>query len=445
MRRTTQTTWALALLLVALLAADALAWRARTLQRAPMPQLAPFGLEAAAAVSLTHGDTTVRLERLDDRWMLTHPMSHPADTEGVTALLAGLAGGLTPDARVDQGNHDQYGLDGMDPIEVDIATADQSIATVYVGNDAPGGATFIRFPGSPEVYRARVGGRARFDRPARAWRDPTLWTFDGRRLIGLTVDRDDGQHTSFTRSPSLANGQPSPWQRSDDADFPTDPALMEAMVYGLANLRAGAVFNADHPGGLTPPRATLHLLLDDGSEHEAFLGLVDDRGYIGLPDRDAVYRLPGRLVHRLVADTAAWRDHRMLDLDPTQIREVEWIHPAGRVVVVPDVTTGQWRIQEPRGLLADHRALDAAIGFLARARAEAFIHTPPSDCGLPGNDSIILTTDRAWTLQLGGPPPAGTSPRDMRCIRSPGEPDRIGVIETEMLHRLALAFQVHNG
>jgi len=425
--------------LVGLVLLDLWAHRTAAWQQRPLPTLPAFEPATATWLALTHGDETLRMERSDDGWAVVQPYRHSADPTAVDAIVDVLAAGVVPDARVDAGEHDRYGLDGADPIRVEAGDPDQTLGALYVGNDAVDGATFVRFAGADEVYRARIGGRDRYDRPAGAWRNPRLLQLPVDRITSIAVARDDGQRIEIRRTPALGTGAPGAWTLADDPTFPVDPALADAFTGALASLQATEVLSPDHPAGLDPAGGTLTLTLDDGRTHELLLGIEGDAGFSTRPSRDAVYRLSGRLVHRLLADRDRWRDHTLLALDPAQIRVLEWIEGTDRVRLERDDRTGQWFARDPN-LDIDARAVAATAGFLARARAERFVPIPADQAGLPGTRSISIVAERAWTLQLGAPAPGALDGVDAVYVRIAEQPDRIGLMEADLVSRLAQAF-----
>lgn len=390
---------------------------------APLPTLPAVDPATVSWVVLTHGDERLRLERSDAGWEVVSPYHHPADPVAVERLLSPLTRGLRPDGRVGRGDLEPYGLDGADPVKVELGSGESALVSLYVGHDAPGGATFVRFPDDDLVVRANLGGRARFDRPARAWRDGRLWEVPVDRITTLQVVRPEG--TVTLRLGGIG------WSLAEDPAFPVDPALSQAIVAAVADLRAPEVLSADHPAGLDPPAGTLTLTLDDGSTRSARLGRVGDGAFAAIDGRDGVYRLDPRLVDRLLADREGWRDNTLWSVEPEALRELVWVGDGSSVRAVRDPRTGTWV-----GSDADPRALDAAARFLVRARVERFVAVPPAEAGFPSGRSIRVIGERTHTLELGGP--GVIDGRPAVHVRDPGRPDRIGLLEADVARRLWL-------
>ncbi|MEZ4241264.1 MAG: hypothetical protein R3F59_34925 [Myxococcota bacterium] len=106
-------------------------------------------------------------------------------------------------------------------------SARTALLTLEVGHDAGGGATFVRWPDALIVYRARIGGRDRFARPAAGWAD--------RDVVGLAPD-----DVLTLRIPGVVDAH-----RADGswvgADGPVDGPTVARVVAELARLRAAGV------------------------------------------------------------------------------------------------------------------------------------------------------------------------------------------------------------
>ncbi|MEQ1572434.1 MAG: DUF4340 domain-containing protein, partial [Myxococcota bacterium] len=171
---------ALWLALAVLTAADAgLWWVSRP--AAPVVHAALPGFDRARATGLRLGpvDAPTVIERGPDGWRLRAPVEGLADPAELDAILAPLADGVFPEAEVAQGGDlEPYGLAGGSEVRVEVSGDDGPLLALLVGADAGGEGTFVRFADDDRVYRARIGGRGRYDRPARTLLD--------RRVVGCT-------------------------------------------------------------------------------------------------------------------------------------------------------------------------------------------------------------------------------------------------------------------
>lgn len=412
-----RTTWTL-LGAVAVAAGIDVAVRLGTTSTEALPGVEP--VSELDGLVVQQGDGAVRLERRDDRWWVTEPYDFPADPAAVAQVLGPWRDGVVPDARVGTGELDRYGLAGGEAIRVEAWSGASEVGAFYVGHDSEAGSTWIRLADSDAVYLARLGGRGRFDRETRAWRDRTIWSVDPGKIERIAID-------------DLAIGRTTEgWRVDDEPDFPLDPALLDAVIGAVARFGGSEVRSE-----VSDPERSgeLSVRLEDGAELVATVGVSGDQGFATVDGRDGVYLLPGRLAHRLLAGREGWRDQTLWTLDPASIRALEWTGSES-VRLVRDERTGQW--VGPAGV--DPRHVQAAAGFLARMRVEAFVDRAPAQVGLPGTAGIVIVADRAITLQFGDRIAGGLDGRDAVAVRSTEDLGRIGLIEADVYDRLATAF-----
>lgn len=428
-------TAALAGALAVLVAADL--WVHRPAPEPELAEIPAFSADQATGITLRHGDDEVTLARGDDGWQVVAPYAGPADAERVAALLAGLGSGVPLDVRVDGAGGEGYGLDGADPVRVDVAGAAGPLASVVVGANAEGGSTFLRIAGRDDVYRARIGGRSRYAVPAAGWRDHRMLAFSPDALAALRVDRPDGGYALVR---SIDGARVGPWTLEGDPAFPVDPVLASAAARVLGGLRAVDVVSANVPSGLDAPVATLTLDLAGGERHVLRLGRSGNGAFAAVDGRPEVYRLAPQLVDRLAAPAEAWRDHTLLSVDPATITEMVLEEPGTpRVVLARD--GGTWRIAEPPNLDADPERAGQVAAFLAQLRADAWLPVTDAEAGLVGSTRIVVASGAGRaTIEIGRSVPGQPAGQELYYVRNPRQPDRIGAIPVRTVGALKSAW-----
>ena len=213
----------------------------------------PVPAADATRIELSTASEKVRLDKdpQTERWVMSAPLDHPADQRLVAAALQPFRAESTVDVRIDTGNLADYGLDASNGVVVEIFTdADTPKVSLTVGNDAPGGSSFIRLSGDDAVYRARVGGRSRFVRAAADWRNRVVLDFAEDEVQGVSVKPPVGDVVHISRSPVLAEGQTAgAWIVDPDPGWGLDAAGLQAMVSALGELRAAEILGDDFDGG----------------------------------------------------------------------------------------------------------------------------------------------------------------------------------------------------
>lgn len=370
---------------------------------AHLPGRADPALPAIAAVDpadVTHirlqlGDTITEIARADGSWRVTAPYDGPADAALVDAVLAPLARGVPMDARVDDltdDNDDSYGLDNAHLLRVDVDGASGTLAAWYLGGDGPGGASFVRQLGDNAVYRARIGGRYRYERAPGEWRDRRIAPFDPRDVDAISVTGTAG---------SFALHRTGDGWRADDAGFAVDPRTVDDELAALAGARAIA-FDAP-PGTAT---ATVDLALATGAH--VILAVARDDGGATIDLDGARVRVSPALADALERPLAAYADRRLLAVDPTAVVSVV-LDADGARSRFERGADGVWTRAEPRNVGFDAAAIEAAVARVAGWRAERWLDVPVADDA----PRIVLATAHGGEelrigARLGEPPDART-------------------------------------
>lgn len=405
-------TWSLAAVLAVLVGADVVA-RLEGSAPEPPPAIGTFRHDEPVALTLTGVDGPVRLVR-EDGWRLVTPFAHAADDTLVGDLLDGLGRGVPMDTRVDAGSHDRYGLDGADPVLVEVDGATGPLARFYVGRDAGDGSTFVRFPNDDTVWRARIGGRARYARPAGDWRDHRVLDLDAAHLVTLQVG-----DLRFVRDAGLG-GPPGDWRLEDDPAFSADDALLDALATALAALRASEILSPQHPAGWT---RGLALTRDDGSQIDLEIGRTPLGAFARTEAGAPVYRLPTKLVDLLLAERDAWRDRTLLRVDGLVAMTLE--DDLGVAVVELDPRTQVWSLVRPAHVEADPRRIAQVAGALAQLRVDALVSASPA---FTTRIRLTDTQGRPHLLEVGGFVPGRAEGMEQVYVRLAERPERVGVI-----------------
>lgn len=355
-----------------------------TTQRAdPLPSLPSFVPDEVTRVTISTPVEMLRIERdadsnetLDNaRWRIVTPLQFPADSAQVRSLLRGFSAGVPMEAYVDEGNLEDYVVDDQYGKLLEIWTkGDEPALSVVIGKTAAGGTTFVRPTGAQKVYRAEVGGRARFDRPAADWRDKMALDLDPAQVDTLVLTRG-AEAWTFRRGPSTKSGPdgtPIPGAfLLDNAPFVIDTEAMEALTRGLVRLRAGEVRNPDFPGGFSPPAAVAALTLRDGSTHRITLGTATTAGaaYVKVDDRSEVFQVTGQLRRMLTAPLTALRDRSLFQFDRASLDSIALVDGGLTVVLSPSADGVNWSVTQPANMDADQRQVQFTVNTLANFRA----------------------------------------------------------------------------
>jgi hypothetical protein len=362
----------------------------------PIPALASFDPDEAVRITVERTDGSLTLERGAEGWTLVEPVRAPADAAEVDALLDAVSGGMRPDARLVDPDQETYGLAGGEEISLDIEGASAVLLDLVVGKDAGGGSTWIRRAGDDAVLRAAIGGRARFERPAGAWRDRTVTSLDPAAVRGVRL-RWEGTEVTSTRT---ALG----W--SGNVDGPT----VDRAVALASHLRAAEVAADDRA-----PTPAIVLELDADPPLGLELGRSGDVWTVRRTDGPTVWRIDPTLPD-LIGDPAHLVPREVWREDPAAVSGFVF-EREGAVAEIVREGTGFRRVR-PAGVDLDVQRIAALVAFLAAPRVEGWL---PAAVGPARRTWRVRFGDRVRVLELG-------ADADQVWIREASAPDRVGFL-----------------
>jgi hypothetical protein len=311
-----------------------------------------------------------------DAWEIIAPVQAEADAAQISALLKLFAGGVKMEAKVDEGNLKNYGLDDQDAKVVELFGAEgPAIFSVVVGRNTVGGTSFIRLPGTEEVYRADVGGRARYDRGASEWRNRQVLQLDPENIQVLTLTRG-AEVLRFTRGQSKGSdekGRPLPGEFSlEKAPFAIDTAIVEEIVGILSRIRVGSFQNPNYDGGFSPPAATAELQLADGSRHQLVLGSRsnNEASFLKLDAIPEVLRATVQVNRAMTIPLEVLKDRSLLHFERSELEAMALTDGGLTVVIEPVPDSARWVVVQPANLDVDQRGAEALATALATLRAD---------------------------------------------------------------------------
>lgn len=304
------------------------------------------------------------IERRGGGWAITEPLRYPADPQLVGALLDVLDGAPEMDAEVDQGNLEDYGVDDQHALNVELWTeADTPALRVWIGKSAGPTSVFVRIPPEDRVFRAAIGARAAYERPAADWRDRAVLAVDPASVSGLLLERG-GERLELSRKGEhwvLAGGPE------------VDDEVVEAALKILGGLRASRIHNPDYDAGLEQPAARVTLQTEAGSIGLS-LGAREDggAGFVRVDGRPDVYRVSAQARRVMLLPAALLRDRSLFRFDVGQVEELRLVD-GGFTIVLQPAPDGGWAIVQPANMDADQEQVQRAVAALAELRAARIV------------------------------------------------------------------------
>lgn len=347
-------------------------------------------IEGAAGI----GEDTVR-------WTITAPIEATADQQAVKALLMNFRKAVPLDVKIDEGNDKDYGLDAGNGVVVELWSGDRDPAVSFtLGFDGPSGTSFLRLSGDDAVYRARLGGRGRYDRKPVEWRKRVLLDFTKEQVAGFTVEREGVVATRLVRGDSLgvdADGLPlpGPWELDPDPGYPADQLLADSIMASMGAMRAGEILGPDFDGGFSPPRATLTFTLATGDERVLEVGTREVAGglFVRMRGEPDIYRVAQATIEKALPSPADLRDKTLFNFARQQVDTMAY-QPRGQeaVILQQDLANGLWNVIQPDNIDIDVKFVFFAVNTLGTLRADDVLEgMSASEAGLePPQERFVL-------------------------------------------------------
>lgn len=362
------------------------------------------------ARKITIGDQinvlTIARESESEPWRLLAPLDYPADEDVVREFLKAIGGGISMDALVDSGNLEQYTVDDQHALRVDVwALGDEPAITFFVGKTAGPKSSFVRLPASETVYRADVGPRTRFERPATAWREKGILPVERTDVVELRLQRGT-ELLIFRRGASPGNeadGKPIPGPFGmDGAPFAIDAESVEMLARTLTRMRAGEIHNANYEAGMQAPAAVATLVMKNGDTHAVRLGskLDEKASFVQVSDRTEVFRTSAQVGAQLLAPLDQFRDKAIAKLDRQKFDTMTWVEGGLTTTLAWSAEAIKWVVTQPANVDADQRAAATTAANLATFRAMG-VATDGAFTPSGVTVKIRLSDGTTWELSFG--------------------------------------------
>jgi hypothetical protein len=410
-----------------------------------LPFLPPITLQSATRIEITSAYEKVVLARDEEGtgWSLTAPLTQAADKSHIRAVLQAFRGEVQMDVRVDSDNHKDYGLNASGGLIVEIWSGTEAPeVSLTIGNPAPGGANFVRLSADESVYRARVGGRARFERSAADWRNRALLDFAEDEIQGVSVKPSSGPQLHLVRDESAEGAAvPGPWRI--DGGPAVSPADLARLVAAVGHLRATEILGDDFDGGFSPPAAEITVVDGTGTETTLAVGsrAYEKAAFVRIEGQQAVYRVRGRVVGALLRLASGGGPSKTIfQVNPANMAALIYYEGRTQVELGPN-ESGVWTLRSPAGLTIDVKDIEWARMALSRPAAVGIAAGMSDGSTGLSRPKMVIEVQRAdgshEALYVGR---AFMSDGDVRFYVKRQGGDKIYEMDEPMLSRIRRAF-----
>ncbi len=326
-------------------------------------------------LSQATGKTVLLRDSLTEEWSITSPIQQAADEGRINHLLAAFRREIRADVQIDEGNLKEYKLDASGGIVVELWTdMDKPAASFTIGGDAAGGSSFVRISGSDTVYRARVGGRGRFDHSAADWRNRIVVDRSEEDIQGVTVEPWNGTVVHMVRQPTANETGDGPWavEPAGVPGWDIEAKAVATLIRTLGSMRAVNILDDDFDGGFSPPAVNINVMDKEGTETTLAIGRRIENGvtFIRVAGQSGVYAVPHADVRAFIKGVDTPTENLLFEVPEPNIDRLIFYQKRIQVDLTKSPETNIWGIDRPAGLKADVADIQFVVKTLSKLQTD---------------------------------------------------------------------------
>jgi len=317
------------------------------------------------------GKTVLVRDSLTEDWSITSPLKQAADHDRINHLLAAFRREIPVDVQVDEGNLKDYKLDASGSIVVELWTdMDKPAASFTIGGDAAGGSTFVRISGNDAVYRARIGGRRRFEHSAAEWRNRIVVDRSEEDIQGVTVEPWNGAVVHMVRQPTAEETGDGAWvvEPAGSPGWDLDAEAVSTLIRVLGKMRAVNILDDEFDGGFSPPAVNINIMDKEGTEMTLAIGRRQESGvsFVRVAGQSGVYAVPETDVRAFLGGAEAPNETIIFQVPESEIDRLIFYQRKTQVDLARHADTNVWGVSSPEGLKVDVANIQFVVRTLGK-------------------------------------------------------------------------------
>jgi len=333
-----------------------------------------FKPEDARKLTLKKAADTIVIEKQDAGWVITAPVTAPAEQGSVDRMLDSLA---ELKYERDIGAQSDLGPFGLAEPETEVEIAGGGIfGSILLGTSTPDGSKlYVKLSEKEPVYTVDNSFRGRLDKTLFDLRDKKVVDFSIPDVTGVKLFRN-GQTFVFEKS---ADGD---WAMTSPAEHNADAGKIRRLLDSIRFARVKKFVEEDATDlaefGLESPSALVKLEFADKTTSVAFgdRSDPDDSGnvYARRNEERQVLELGAVIMDNLSDDVDEWRDRTLLAFERNDVARLRILSPDGNITVARSAEdTEEWVLTEPETADADRDEVQSLLSYLSSTKAARFL------------------------------------------------------------------------
>jgi hypothetical protein len=336
-----------------------------------LPRIEAFKDDAVERVEITVGAASkiALVRHKEEAWQIEQPITGEADALAIDSVLDLFRKGLSMDVLVDSEEVKTYGLSNSDKVVVELFGRNEvRLAGFSVGWDVPGGSSFVQMSGNSAVYRAKIGGRGRYQKTASAWRNKMVLHLEPEEITGIHFERQaDALH--FLNE----NGR---WFLMSDPQYNVDQKGLVGIAKSFARIRASQLLSPDFNGGFEKPAARVRIAQKSAEDIVLLFGSRKAKGaaFVKIEGSDQVYRVSAMKRDAAMGRKADYRSLQLLQTSPIQLKSVRLDVGDGSSRTLSRREDQLWEVSHPPNVSGNLQDMAFGLNALSTLRADG-IHS----------------------------------------------------------------------
>lgn len=227
-----------------------------------------FDRSKADGIDVNVDGKAIEFAKTGTEWKMVKPVSTRADVASVDALVgrvesAQMKSIVAPSPSA--ADLKKYGLDKPSAtVNVHLGSAR---ATLILGGKAADGSVYAKDASKPDVVTVDSALADDVKKQADDYRRKDVFEFRAFNATRVEFTRS-GQTVAFERVKGQGESAPDQWKRVSPTPADSDRAKVEALLAGLADVRATSFTNSTAQTGLDAPAMTVVAKFDEGKKEE---------------------------------------------------------------------------------------------------------------------------------------------------------------------------------
>jgi hypothetical protein len=303
-----------------------------------------FKSEDIQELGITRNGQTVRIERKDDKWLLTQPVNAQADQSAVNLLINSITEAkIERSISASQEDIKSFKLD--QPIiilEVKLKNGQQH--RIRLGDkDFSGSSIYSQIDDSKDVALMNSSVFTSSDKSINELRDLTIVELSQDDVTYIKID-DEKNNLELTKDNEK-------WRIKNPFEAEASDLDVSSFLSSITSSKATEIASETEKDlakyGLDKPKVKFNAKLKDGSERTLIIGVKDnDTYYAKKSDHPQIYKIDAEIYSKFTKKPTELMDKQIVKLNQEELTKLT-IKNKNQTLVVEKGAEGKWLYKEP--------------------------------------------------------------------------------------------------